>query len=108
MLSETQRHELIGLIVAGYSRYAAAKKVGCARSTIYRLAARDPVFGGRLAEAEELAGGRTHARSSNSQSTGGRPPGSSSRSTPRIFAHAAARSPRPASASAARPNYSAS
>ena len=57
MLSETQRHELIGLIVAGYSRYAAAQKVGCARSTIYRLAARDPVFGGRLAEAEELAGG---------------------------------------------------
>jgi hypothetical protein len=57
MLSENQRHELIGLIVAGYSRYAAAKKVGCARSTIYRLAARDPVFGERLAEAEELAGG---------------------------------------------------
>jgi hypothetical protein len=57
MLSETKRHELIGLIVAGYSRYAAAKKVGCARSTIYRLAARDPVFGERLAEAEELAGG---------------------------------------------------
>jgi hypothetical protein len=57
MLSETQRHELIGLIAAGYSRYAAAEKVGCARSTIYRLAARDPVFGGRLAEAEELAGG---------------------------------------------------
>jgi hypothetical protein len=57
MLSETQRHELIGLIVAGYSRYAAAQKVGCARSTIYRLAERDPVFGGRLAEAEELAGG---------------------------------------------------
>jgi hypothetical protein len=57
MLSETQRHELIGLIVAGYSRYAAAQKVGCARSTIYRLAARDPQFAGRLAEAEELAGG---------------------------------------------------
>jgi hypothetical protein len=57
MLSENQRHELIGLIVAGYSRYAAAQKVGCARSTIYRLAARDPVFGERLAEAEELAGG---------------------------------------------------
>jgi hypothetical protein len=57
MLSETQRHELIGLIVAGYSRYAAAQKVGCARSTIYRLAARDPVFCDRLAEAEELAGG---------------------------------------------------
>ena len=57
MLSQNQRHELIGLIVAGYSRYAAAQKVGCARSTIYRLAARDPVFGERLAEAEELAGG---------------------------------------------------
>jgi hypothetical protein len=57
MLSESQRHELIGLIVAGDSRYAAAQKVGCARSTIYRLAARDPVFAGRLAEAEELAGG---------------------------------------------------
>jgi hypothetical protein len=57
MLTEAKRHELIALIVAGYSRYAAAKKVGCARSTIYRLAARDPVFAGRLAEAEELAGG---------------------------------------------------
>jgi hypothetical protein len=57
MLSETQRHELIGLIVAGYSRYAAAQKVGCSRSTIYRLAERDPVFCDRLAEAEELAGG---------------------------------------------------
>jgi hypothetical protein len=57
MLSETQRHELIALIVAGYSLYAAAQKVGCARSTIYRLAARDPVFCDRLAEAEELAGG---------------------------------------------------
>ncbi|MEN6497813.1 MAG: helix-turn-helix domain-containing protein, partial [Thermoguttaceae bacterium] len=57
MLSEAKRHELIALIVAGYSRYAAAQKVGCARSTIYRLAARDPVFGDRLAEAEELAGG---------------------------------------------------
>ena len=57
MLSETQRHELIALIVAGYSRYAAAQKVGCARSTIYRLAERDPVFCDRLAEAEELAGG---------------------------------------------------
>jgi hypothetical protein len=57
MLSETKRHELIGLIAAGDSRYAAAQKVGCARSTIYRLAARDPVFCDRLAEAEELAGG---------------------------------------------------
>jgi hypothetical protein len=57
MLTEAKRHELIALIVAGYSRYAAAQKVGCARSTIYRLAARDPVFGERLAEAEELAGG---------------------------------------------------
>ncbi|MEN6498781.1 MAG: helix-turn-helix domain-containing protein, partial [Thermoguttaceae bacterium] len=52
MLTEAQRHELVALLAAGHSRRAAARIVGCARSTIYRVEARDPKFAERVARAE--------------------------------------------------------
>ena len=52
MLTEAQRHELVALLAAGHSRRAAARLVGCARSTIYRMEARDPEFAQRVARAE--------------------------------------------------------
>jgi hypothetical protein len=52
MLTESQRHELVALLAAGYSRRAAARAVGCARSTLYRMEARDPEFAERVARAE--------------------------------------------------------
>ena len=52
MLTEAQRHELVALLAAGHSRRAAARLVGCARSTIYRVEARDPEFAERVALAE--------------------------------------------------------
>jgi hypothetical protein len=52
MLTEAQRHELVALLAAGHSRRAAARLVGCARSTIYRVEARDPKFAERVARAE--------------------------------------------------------
>ena len=52
MLTEAQRHELVALLAAGHSRRAAARLVGCARSTIYRMEARDPKFAERVARAE--------------------------------------------------------
>ena len=52
MLTEAQRHELVALLAAGHSRRAAARLVGCARSTIYRMEARDPEFAERVARAE--------------------------------------------------------
>ena len=52
MLTEAQRHELVALLAAGHSRRAAARMVGCARSTIYRVEARDPEFAERVARAE--------------------------------------------------------
>ena len=52
MLTEAQRHELVALLAAGHSRRAAARLVGCARSTIYRVEARDPEFAERVARAE--------------------------------------------------------
>jgi hypothetical protein len=52
MLTEAQRHELVALLAAGHSRRAAARLVGCARSTLYRMEARDPEFAQRVARAE--------------------------------------------------------
>ena len=52
MLTEAQRHELVALLAAGHSRRAAARLVGCARSTLYRVEARDPEFAERVARAE--------------------------------------------------------
>jgi hypothetical protein len=52
MLTEAQRHELVALLAAGHSRRAAARIVGCARSTLYRMEARDPEFAQRVARAE--------------------------------------------------------
>ena len=42
MLSQAKRHEPVALRGAGHSRRSAAQIVGCARSTLYRMDARDP------------------------------------------------------------------
>jgi hypothetical protein len=44
MLSQAKRHELVALLGAGHSRRSAAQIVGCARSTLYWIEARDPEF----------------------------------------------------------------
>ena len=52
VLGPSQRRKLVALLAAGCSRRVAARRVGCAPSTIARTAARDPDFAEELAEAE--------------------------------------------------------
>jgi hypothetical protein len=44
MLSQAKRHEPVALRGAGHSRRSAVQIVGCARSTLYWIEARDPEF----------------------------------------------------------------
>jgi hypothetical protein len=52
VLGPIQRRKIVTLLSAGCSRRVAARRVGCAPSTIARTAARDPDFAEELAEAE--------------------------------------------------------
>jgi hypothetical protein len=53
MLTDTQRRTILSIISNGSSRRVAAYYVGCAPSTITRLAARDKEFARQLAVAEK-------------------------------------------------------